>query len=793
MAACWCRKRTLVSLLALLLIGASAAVPSPEHAVTLARTAIDRGDFVHAQAFIEGVLQVHGKRDSESVWMLRVLLGEALSSRGDGKRAVEVLGFTLPSKYARSEVAVQHLIQRGMALIVARRPVHAQELFVQAQAIAEKHHPQILPDVYRALGTVDKKNRDRHMRQAVSLARKHGRRAVEAKVWAVLGYYDVEAERFPEAIENLERARAIAEPAGYLKTLQNAQGNLGWAYTELGEYEEAMELFRKAEATAQRIGAKGDLVPWLIQLGALSHQKRDYAEASRYGRAALDVDPHHPQASFAYANLASAAIELGRFDEARRYNAAAKSRVIEARIAMHTGDHAAAEKLLLDVIKNAKENSTIWEAQARLADVYVRMGKTDSARKYYAQAFDTVRAARAAIDDKELRFAFFNLVEEILDRYVDFLVAGNDIDGALAVMERSRAESLEEGREVAARLDPRAIAKQNNAVILYYWLGRNKSYVFVVRPDGVKVHDLRNSDTNIERAVAGHRKALFVRHGGSERVQQTGTDLYSKLVAPAGVPKGSRVMIVSDGALHTLNFDTVVPAPGRWWIEDVIATQAASLRLLHDRPAAKPAGEPSILLVGNTPSPGPAFPKLQYAQQEMSAIARLFPGPRRKVLEGAKATPAEYAAASPGKYDYVHFVAHGDATRRRPLDSAVILAPDAAGSYRLRARDVMHQALTARLVTISSCNSAGTRTYAGEGVVGLAWAFQKAGADQVIASLWEVNDSPTSQLMEQMYRGIREGRDPADALREAKLRFIRARDVRRHPRFWAPFVLYAGR
>jgi CHAT domain-containing protein/Tfp pilus assembly protein PilF len=775
-------------------------VPSPEHAVTLARTAIDRGDFVRAQAITEGALQVHGKRDSESVWMLRVLLGEALNSQGDGKRAVEVLGFTLPSKYARSEVAVQHLIQRGMALFIAGKP-GMQELFVRARAIAEKHQPQALADVYRALSVSDQANSERHLRQAISLARQHGRRFVEAKAWATLGHYDVKAQRFREAVENMERARAIAEPAGYLMTLQNVQGNLGWAYTELGEYEESLELFRKAEATARRIGAKRDLVPWLIQLGALSYQKRNYAEASRYSRAALDVNPQHPQAGYAYANLASAAIELGRFDEARRFNAAglaAKedseskllSRVIEARIATQTGNHAGAERLLLDVINNAEKKSTKWEAQARLADVYVRMGKTDSARKSYAKAFETVRDARAAIDDRELRFAFFNLVEEILDLYIDFLVAGNRIEEALAVMERSRAESLEEGREVAARLDARAIAKQNDAVILCYWLGRNKSYVFVVHRDGVKVHDLRNSDTNIEQAVAGYRKALFVQHGGYERVQKTGAELYSMLVAPAGVPKGSRVMIVSDGALHTLNFDTVVPAPGRWWIQDVIVQQAASLQLLHDRRAAKPTGDPSILLVGNTPSPDPAFPKLQYAQQEMSAIARLFP--RRTVLEGAKATPAAYGAASPGKHDYVHFVAHGDATRRRPLDSAVILAPDATRSYRLLARDVMRTPLTARLVTISSCNSAGTRTYAGEGVVGLAWAFQKAGADQVIASLWEVNDSVTSQLMEQMYRGIREGRDPAEALREAKLTFVRARDTRRHPRFWAPFVLYAG-
>ena len=53
--------------------------------------------------------------------------------------------------------------------------------------------------------------------------------------------------------------------------------------------------------------------------------------------------------------------------------------------------------------------------------------------------------------------------------------------------------------------------------------------------------------------------------------------------------------------------------------------------------------------------------------------------------------------------------------------------------------------LNAALVTISACRSAGARTYAGEGLVGLTWAFLEAGAQNVIAGLWDVSDrSPPS-------------------------------------------------
>jgi CHAT domain-containing protein len=127
----------------------------------------------------------------------------------------------------------------------------------------------------------------------------------------------------------------------------------------------------------------------------------------------------------------------------------------------------------------------------------------------------------------------------------------------------------------------------------------------------------------------------------------------------------------------------------------------------------------------------------------------------------------------------------------RPLDSAILLGRDASG-YKLYARDVLRRPLGARLVTISSCHGAGQRAYAGEGLVGLAWAFLRAGAHQVVAALWEVSDSATPELMDAMYAAIERGQDPATALREAKLTLLRSSGVYRRPLYWAPFVLYSG-
>jgi CHAT domain-containing protein len=161
------------------------------------------------------------------------------------------------------------------------------------------------------------------------------------------------------------------------------------------------------------------------------------------------------------------------------------------------------------------------------------------------------------------------------------------------------------------------------------------------------------------------------------------------------------------------------------------------------------------------------------------------------IRSGAAATPESYSTSRPAEFEFIHFAAHAAANPQSPLDSAVILSgpPD---RNRLLARDVAAVPLSARLVTISACRSAGGRAYAGEGLVGFAWAFLRAGARNVIAGLWDVSDQSTAQLMAVLYRRIAAGDQPMDALRAAKLDLIRQGGAYAKPFYWAPFQTYAG-
>jgi len=274
--------------------------------------------------------------------------------------------------------------------------------------------------------------------------------------------------------------------------------------------------------------------------------------------------------------------------------------------------------------------------------------------------------------------------------------------------------------------------------------------------------------------------------------------LYHMLVAPARdlIPKNAKVVAVPDGVLNNLNFETLLISGPKlhYWIEDVTIVNASSLRLLAAPRGGERKAAPSLLLFGNTVAAHQEYPELPNAQLEMEKVAKHFRPDRRSVFQRDQATPAAYLASHPERFSYVHFVAHGTASRLSPLDSAIVLSNDENGSdsFKLYARDIIQHPLRARLVTISACYGAGVRAYSGEGLVGLSWAFLRAGAHNVIAALWDVNDTSTEQLMDQFYDELSKGKSPDSALRTAKLSLLRSAGTFHKPFYWAPFQLYTG-
>jgi CHAT domain-containing protein len=188
-----------------------------------------------------------------------------------------------------------------------------------------------------------------------------------------------------------------------------------------------------------------------------------------------------------------------------------------------------------------------------------------------------------------------------------------------------------------------------------------------------------------------------------------------------------------------------------------------------------------------------SFHRLPWSRREAEAIAAVVPAGRSLLALDFRASRATALAPELSGYRIVHFATHGIIDSRTPALSGLMLSRvDEQGAPQegfLGLRDVYNLRLSADLVVLSGCETALGRQVQGEGLVGLTQGFLYAGARQVVASLWRIEDRATAELMSHFYRGLLvEGRAPAAALRQAQLA-IRDDKRWRSPYYWSGFVL----
>jgi CHAT domain-containing protein len=180
------------------------------------------------------------------------------------------------------------------------------------------------------------------------------------------------------------------------------------------------------------------------------------------------------------------------------------------------------------------------------------------------------------------------------------------------------------------------------------------------------------------------------------------------------------------------------------------------------------------------------FTPLPYTGKEAVAVAQLLNG---KALAGAHCGVDDFINQA-AQYKVLHLATHASAGGQgRPAFISFQPADNNWRSAMLFESDIYALPLSADLVTLSACQTAlGKRRY-GDGLQGLTRAFTCAGARNIVASLWTVNDAATKDLMIDFYREIKNGMPYNSALAKAKRAFIQENRQFAHPYYWAGFVL----
>jgi CHAT domain-containing protein len=133
----------------------------------------------------------------------------------------------------------------------------------------------------------------------------------------------------------------------------------------------------------------------------------------------------------------------------------------------------------------------------------------------------------------------------------------------------------------------------------------------------------------------------------------------------------------------------------------------------------------------------------------------------------------------------LHFATHGKFNSDAPLASGLYLAKGNEADGVLTVGDLYSLRFDADLVTLSACETGLGKVANGDDVIGLTRGFLYAGARSIVASLWEVDDAATEQLMLSFYRNL-EGHDKREALRLAQ---IETRANFPQPMYWAAFQI----
>jgi CHAT domain-containing protein len=175
-------------------------------------------------------------------------------------------------------------------------------------------------------------------------------------------------------------------------------------------------------------------------------------------------------------------------------------------------------------------------------------------------------------------------------------------------------------------------------------------------------------------------------------------------------------------------------------------------------------------------------PRLPGAANEAALLARRVSA---EALLGEAATKSAVLDRM-GSARMLYFAAHGVSDPRAPLSGGfLMLAGPTPDEAFLTAGEVQQMDLDANLVVLSACQSGLGFNHDG-GVIGLARAFQKAGAPRVVMSLWSVSDEATLFLMDRFQLAAMTN-VPAEALR---LAMLDARKKYPDPALWAAFTLF---
>jgi CHAT domain-containing protein len=409
----------------------------------------------------------------------------------------------------------------------------------------------------------------------------------------------------------------------------------------------------------------------------------------------------------------------------------------------------------------------------QLPDAYLQRARARRATGDETGALSDYHAALREVAKQkahagEVREPFLDTAGEIIDDLVALHLARGDVADAFVIADRAHAMLASSSVPVVAR----------GIALLEYAVLPRTTVIFCVTADGIAA-----SAISVDRRTLGERAASLahkIRGGAAlESIRVDAAALHGLLIAPVArrLSGIDEIVIVTGRRLHALPFAVLYDTSrGRHLIEDYVIRFAPSAQT---RGISARAMKPAVVIA----DPDTKSARLQYSRDEAEKVAAMHAA---TLVTGKDATRQRFIDAVQ-RSALVHYAGHADSDLQSY--GALLLAESNGDLGLLGASDIERLDLRehAPLVVLSACGTfRGTASHVA-GMPSLARAFLKAGAREVVGTLWEVDDDLAAQLFLRFHDHlVRSDAAPARALRAAQIEMLQSSDPRlRHPSTWS--------
>jgi len=322
-------------------------------------------------------------------------------------------------------------------------------------------------------------------------------------------------------------------------------------------------------------------------------------------------------------------------------------------------------------------------------------------------------------------------------------------------------------------------------VVLKYLFFKNKFAIFEITRDSVRYHlkNWRSEEKEILEHHINQIKNLKVHLELDERL--------TNILVPTEALKFKKITVIADTPIYQLPFETLI-LNAQFLVEQKSIRYSSHLRFAYVDDENNSLKEEAVVGIF-----APDYPKtqdtsktrsvpyyLEGAQEEAKAINNIF---ESKIYIGKQATKEKFIEhKSDGTI--LHLAMHATMDEVTPEFSHFNF-PD---NKKLYLEELYALNISVDLAVLGACNTANGKADNSLNINSLHRAFNFAGAEATVASLWEVPDESTKVIMIDFYKNLKKGLDKSSALRQAKSNYLSQTDnaMLKHPYYWAGFVLY---